>query len=303
MKTERNILIAFILNMCFSIFEFLGGIFTGSVAITADAVHDIGDAISIGTSLILEKKSKKQPDEIYTYGYSRLSVLGGFITVCVLLAGSIGVIYSSIQKLLSPSDINYDGMILFAVVGIVVNFLAAYFTHGGNSINQKAVNLHMLEDVLGWCVVLTGAIVMKFTDLYIIDPVMSIGVAVFILINAFKSLMSIYDLFMEKIPHGISINEIKSHLMKIEGVEDVHHIHVRTIDGDIIYATLHIVSDMEGAIIKEKAREILSHLNISHTTIETEKTDEKCESIHCHIHNEKEHHHCHHHHNHSHHHH
>lgn len=303
MKTERNILIAFILNTCFSIFEFIGGIFTGSVAITADAVHDIGDALSIGLSLILEKKSKKQPDDIYTYGYSRLSVLGGFITVCVLMIGSVGVIYGSIRKLISPSEINYNGMILFSVVGIVVNFLAAYFTHGGNSINQKAVNLHMLEDVLGWCVVLTGAVIMKFTNIYIIDPIMSIIVAVFILTNAFKSLKSIYDLFMEKIPQGISVSEIKSHIMEIDGIIDVHHIHIRTIDGDKIYATLHIVSDMEGGIIKEKAREILSHLNISHTTIETEKTDEKCERIHCHIHNEEEHHHCHHHHNHSHHHH
>ncbi len=300
MKTERNILIAFILNMCFSVFEFVGGIFTGSVAITADAVHDIGDAISIGTSLILEKKSKKQPDEIYTYGYSRLSVLGGFITVCVLLAGSIGVIFGSIQKLISPTHINYDGMILFSIVGIAVNFLAAYFTHGGKSFNQKAVNLHMLEDVLGWCVVLTGAIVMKFTDFYIIDPVMSIGVAVFILINAFKALKGIYDLFMEKIPQGISVNGIRSHLMEIEGIEDVHHIHVRTIDGDMVYATMHIVSDRDGATIKEKAREELAHLGISHTTIETEKTGEKCGSMHCHIHNENGHHHCHHHYSHHH---
>ncbi len=298
MKTERNILIAFILNLCFSVFEFVGGLITGSVAITADAVHDIGDAISIGTSLILEKKSKKQPDETYTYGYSRLSVLGGFITVCVLLAGSVGVIYGSIQKLITPHPINYEGMILFSIVGIVVNFLAAYFTHGGHSFNQKAVNLHMLEDVLGWCVVLVGAVVMKFTDLYIIDPIMSIGVAVFILINAFKSLKDIYDLFMEKIPQGINIKEIKSHIMEIDGITDVHHIHIRTIDGDKIYATLHIVSDEEGATIKEKARKKLLHFGITHTTLETEKSDEICNSKDCHIQNNDTHHHCCHHHHH-----
>ena len=298
MKTERNILIAFILNLCFSVFEFVGGLITGSVAITADAVHDIGDAISIGTSLILEKKSKKQPDEIYTYGYSRLSVLGGFITVCVLLAGSVGVIYGSIQKLITPHPINYEGMIIFSIVGIVVNFLAAYFTHGGHSFNQKAVNLHMLEDVLGWCVVLIGAIVMKFTDIYIIDPIMSVGVAVFILINAFKSLKDIYDLFMEKIPQGINIKEIKSHIMGIDGIIDVHHIHIRTIDGDKIYATMHIVSDEEGASVKGKVRKELSLFGITHTTLETEKSYEKCDSVDCHIHNEDKHHHCHHHHHH-----
>ena len=210
----------------------------------------------------------------------------------------MGVIYGSIQKLITPHPINYEGMILFSIVGIVVNFLAAYFTHGGHSFNQKAVNLHMLEDVLGWCVVLVGAVVMKFTDLYIIDPIMSIGVAVFILINAFKSLKDIYDLFMEKIPQGISVSDIRTHLMEIDGITDVHHIHIRTIDGDKIYATLHIVSDEEGATIKEKARKKLLHFGITHTTIETEKSDEKCDSVDCHIHNEDKHHHCHHHHHH-----
>ena len=150
MKTERNILIAFILNFAFSIFEFIGGAITGSVAIVSDAVHDIGDAMSIGASYFLEKKSKKQPDETYTYGYARYSVMGGVITTFVLIFGSVAVIYNAILRIVNPVEINYDGMIVFAVVGVVVNLAAAYFTREGDSINQKAVNLHMLEDVLGW---------------------------------------------------------------------------------------------------------------------------------------------------------
>ena len=164
MKSEKKILIAFILNSTFSIFEFFGGLFTGSVAILSDAVHDIGDAVSIGLSYFLEKKSRKEPDEVYTYGYARFSVLGSLITTLILVTGSIFVIINAIRKFLNPSQINYDGMIAFALIGVAVNFLAAYFTHGGKSLNQKAVNLHMLEDVLGWIVVLVGAIIMKITD-------------------------------------------------------------------------------------------------------------------------------------------
>jgi cobalt-zinc-cadmium efflux system protein len=175
-------------NLSFSIFEFIGGIFTGSVAILSDAIHDIGDAMSNGMSYFLEKKSKKQPDDIYTFGYARFSVIGSVITTLILLFGSAAVVYNAVIRIFNPVEINYNGMIAFAVIGALVNFFAAYFTREGDSLNQKAVNLHMLEDVLGWIVVLFGAIIMRFTDISIIDPLMSMGVAVFIFINAIKNL-------------------------------------------------------------------------------------------------------------------
>ena len=186
MKTEKNIFIAFILNLLFAALELFGGIFTGSVAIISDAVHDIGDAASIGIAYALEKKSKRQPDDNYTYGYGRFSVLGGLITTLILLLGSVAVCFNAVSRIINPTEINYDGMIIFALVGAVVNFTAAYFTREGDSINQRAVNLHMLEDVLGWAVVLVGSVVIKLTGLYIVDPIMSIGVAIFIFINAIK---------------------------------------------------------------------------------------------------------------------
>ena len=295
MKSEKKILIAFILNLCFSVFEFLGGVFTGSVAIMSDAVHDIGDAASIGFSFFLEKKSKRQPDSRYTYGYTRYSVLGGVITTFILLFGSAAVIINAIYRITNPIAINYNGMMLFGIVGVAVNFLATYFTHGGESVNQRAVNLHMLEDVLGWLVVLVGAIVMRFTNWVLLDPIMSIGVAVFILINSLKNLKTILDIFLEKAPDKISVNEICEHLCKIEGVLDVHHVHLRTLDGNNIYATMHIVTDCEPHAIKEKVREELSEHGIAHSTLELERSDEHCHEKHCHIkHNHS--HHCHHHH-------
>ena len=283
MKTERNILIAFILNLCFSAFEFAGGIFSGSVAIVSDAVHDIGDAASIGISYFLEKKSKKQPDEKYTYGYLRYSVIGGVITTVILLLGSVAVIYNAVNRIIHPTEINYNSMLIFAVVGVVVNFCAAYFTRGGGSVNQRAVNLHMLEDVLGWVAVFIGAVVMRFTDFAVIDPIMSIGIAVFILINAVKNLKEVIDLFLEKIPRGISIEEIKEHISEIEGVFGVHHIHVRSMDGQSNYATMHIVADGDFAEIKRKVRAELAEHGICHSTLEFEGLNEHCGEEFCHI--------------------
>ena len=284
MKTEKNILIAFILNLSFAIFEFFGGIFTGSVAIVSDAIHDVGDATSIGISFFLEKKSKKKPDEKYTYGYVRYSVIGSIITTLILLVGSVVVIINAFNKIMNPTEINYKGMIIFAIFGLVINFIAAFVTHGAGSLNQKVVNLHMLEDVLGWAVVLIGAIIMNFTDIKIIDPLMSIGVSVFIFINAFKNLKEVLDLFLEKTPHGINIEEIKNHILKIDGLEDVHHIHIWSMDGNSNFATMHIVTNEDGHKIKEKVRDELSEHGISHATLELETVGEHCHENNCNAH-------------------
>lgn len=254
MKTEKNILIAFLLNLLFSIIEFIGGAITNSVAIISDSIHDMGDAMSIGLSYFLERKSTKRPDNKYTYGYVRYSVLGSIITSFILLGGSILIIYNAILRLFNPVQINYNGMIVLAILGALINFIAAYFTREGDSLNQKSVNLHMLEDVLGWLVVLIGAVIMRFTDISIIDPILSIGVALFILINALKTLKEIVDLFLEKTPKAIDIEEIKEHLLGIKGVIGVHHIHIRSIDGFNNYATMHVVVDCDDTEIKNKIK-------------------------------------------------
>lgn len=276
MKTERNILIAFLLNLSFSVFEFIGGALTGSVAIISDAIHDMGDAASIGFSYIMERKSRNKPDDTYTYGYVRYSVLGSVITTVILLSGSVMVIYNAIKRLFSPVVINYNGMIILAIFGVILNLIATYVTRKGESMNQKAINLHMLEDVLGWIVVLIGAVIMRFADIAFIDPIMSICVALFIFISAFKNLKDILDLFLEKIPIGISVSDIREHICRIDGVLDVHHIHIRSVDGQSNAATMHIVTDADAHTIKELVREELAEHGIAHATLELEGSTEQC---------------------------
>lgn len=295
MKTEGNILIAFILNLFFSVFEFFGGIITGSVAIISDSLHDMGDALSIGIAFYLEKISKKQPNNKYTYGYLRYSVLGGLITTLILMCGSVLVTINAIDKIISPKAINYNGMIIFAIIGVIVNFIAALFTKEGESLNQKAVNLHMLEDVASWVVVLIGAVVMSFTNFNILDPILSIIVAVFIFINAVKNLKEALRLFLEKAPSDVNINQLKEHLIKIDGVMDLHHIHVWSLDGINNYATMHIVANDNYLLIKNKVKQELKEHGIAHSTIEFEKEDEDCQEKTCIINHRKLSHHHHHH--------
>ena len=273
MKTDKNILIAFLLNLFFSIFEFIGGIITNSISIISDSIHDFADAVSIGISYVLEKISKKKPNKNYTYGYLRYSVLGAVITTLILLIGSILVIYNAIKRFINPVTINYSGMIIFALVGVIINFIAAKVTKDGHSLNQKSVNLHMIEDVFGWLIVLIGAIVMKFTNISILDPILSMLVAIFIFVSAFKNLKNIINIFLEKVPDNISIDKIKKELKQIEGVTDIHHIHVWSLDGYNNYATIHVVTESD---VKELVREKLRENNINHVTIEIENSDEHC---------------------------
>ncbi len=282
MKSETKILFAFLLNLLFSVFEAVGGILTGSISILSDAVHDFGDALSIGLSFVLEHKAKNSPDSSYTYGYTRYSVLGGAITTLVLILGSVFVIVGAVRRIISPQDINYDGMLIFAITGAAINLFAAYFTHGEKSINARAVTLHMLEDVLGWIVVLVGALLMKFTDFSLIDPIVSICIAVFILLTALKNGKEILDLFLLKTPQSVSHKTLLSELLAIDGILDIHHLHIFSLNGDAHIATMHIVTQEPPCIVKRAVREVLEKHKIYCATLETEAVDTHCAVPHCH---------------------
>ena len=298
MKTTRNMLIAFLLNLGFSVFEFFGGIITGSFAIMSDALHDLGDALSIGVSLIFEKKSKKAPDEIYTFGYGNYSLIGALFTTLVLLSGCVIIIINAVSRIVNPIEIEYGKMIAFAVIGVIINTLSAFVTRGRDSANQRAVNLHMLEDVLGWICVLVGAVIMHFKDFYVLDPLLSIGVSVFIIFHSVGNLKDIFSVFLAKVPEETSVSEIKEHLTHIEGITDVHHLHIWKQGSGNVIATMHIVTDESASEIKEKVRKELYEHGIIHATLEIESTDEICKEKVCQISCKSGHVHCHSHHHH-----
>lgn len=278
MNTRNHILIAFLLNLFFSIFEFFGGIFTGSIAITSDALHDLGDAISIGASYLLERKSQRPADQRYTYGYGRYSVLGAALTTLILMAGSVIIISEAILRMINPSPIHHNGMILMAIVGIAVNTCAALFTRHGHSVNEKAVNLHMLEDILGWIVVLVGSFLIRLTGWTVLDPIMSIGLSLFILYQAIRNIGEILNIILQKVPKNMDPNTIMTALSQIPHVQDVHHLHIWTLDGYRNVASMHVVTDHDPQQIKAAVRKILTPFEIHHITVEIERTDEECQN-------------------------
>jgi len=280
-KESKKMFLAFLLNLFFSVFELVGSFVTGSVAIASDALHDFGDAVTIGIACFLEKKSNRQPDEVYTYGYRRYSVVAGLFGSLVLLVGSAVVMVHAVERLLVPQQIHSHAMILFAVIGVVINFCAAYVTHGGDSVNQKAVNLHMMEDVLGWIAVLVGAVVIKLTGFMLIDPLLSIGVAVFVIVNAARNLRNALHILLEKAPDEISVMQIRNLLLNTPSVTEVHHIHLWTMDGQQHFVTMHLVTEEEPFLIKKRVKELLYQKGIFHVTLELETSNEHCHESTC----------------------
>lgn len=296
-KSTRNMFFAFALNLSFSVLELVGGILTNSISIISDSVHDLGDSVSIGASLVLEYKSGKKPDQQYTYGYLRFSVLGALITAAILFLGSVFVIYQSVCRLITPSEVHYDGMLIFAIIGIAVNGFAAYRTAHGHSMNEKTLSLHMLEDVLGWAAILVGSFVIKFTGWHWIDPILSLGIAVFVLFHAFGHIRQVLFVLMEKAPSDVCMDDLSRELQSIEKVCDIHHVHLWSMDGNAHFASLHALIDenttqAEFETIKRELRHILQHYCVVHSTIELEYTP--CDDQHCHVEVETHEHHHHH---------
>ena len=281
-NASENIKVAFLLNLGFSILEAIGGFLTNSISIFTDSIHDFGDSISIGVSYLLEKQSNKYPNHKYTYGYLRYSLLGALITSIILLTGSVVVIYNAIPRIIHPEEINHDAMIIFAIFGVIINGYAAYRTSHGEKHNEKAINLHMLEDVFGWIAVLIGSIFIKIYNLTIIDPILSILITIYILFHVYKYIKEVFDIFMEKVPDNININDIKKNVEeKFEMIKNINHINVWSLDGVNNYMTLHVelnedINKDDLIKLKKNNKKELNKTGINHVTLEFDYFGEKC---------------------------
>lgn len=271
---------AFFLNFGFTIIEFIGGWLTNSTAIMADAVHDLGDTLSIGSAWLLNKLGTKSATKEFTYGYRRLSLLGALINGIVLIVGSAWVLYEAVPRLSNPEMPETEGMIALAILGVLVNGFAAYKLQGGKSLNEKVLNWHLLEDVLGWVAVLIVAIVMQFKDWPVLDPVLSIGFTLFILFNVIRNLISTVKLFFQASPDNDLLQNVTDKLLELDAVSNLHHLHIWSLDGEHHVATVHIVSQFESKAeyleLKESVSNALQEFELSHTTIEIELTSEEC---------------------------
>ncbi len=281
-NSGKNLKIAFFLNLGFTILEFFGGLYVNSIAIISDAIHDLGDSLSLGTSWYLDQKSEKEANTKYTFGYKRFSLLGALINSLVLIGGSIYVISEAIGRILEPEHSDAEGMVLFAIIGVAVNGYAAWKLSGGKSMNEKVVSWHLLEDVLGWVAVLIVAVILYFKDIHYLDPALSLLITLYILYNVIKRLKDTLFIFLQGSPKDINVEELKSKIAEVENIQSIHHLHVWSLEGENHVFTAHLklkeISEFEQILeVKAEVKRILKDYKFDHFTIETELDSETCE--------------------------
>ena len=280
-QSTANIKVAFFLNLGFTIFEIIGGIYTNSVAILSDAVHDLGDSLSLGLSWYLDRKSKQKGDANFSFGYQRFSLLGALINGTVLVIGSIFILSKTIPRLMHPEHADAQGMMFIAIIGILVNGAAVLKLRGGHSLNERVVSWHLLEDVLGWVAVLIVSVVLQFWDIPILDPLLSILILAFVLLNVLKNLRETFKVFLQAVPKEIDIASLEADINKVNHVVNVHHTHIWSLDGAQHVLTIHLLIDEVDYIrdiieLKSQVKSILRNTGIHHATIEIEFEDEQC---------------------------
>jgi len=283
----RIIGLAFFLNLFFTILEIIGGFFTNSIAIMSDALHDFGDSLALGLSYLLQKLSNKGSDQKYSYGYRRYSILAAVINSIILLTGSVFIIRAAIPRLLHPVRPHAEGMILFAILGIIVNGAAVLQLRKGKTINIRVVSLHLLEDVLGWFAVLLVSIVLLFTDFYILDPILSIVISVYIVYHVIVNVKNSLNVFLQVVPEEVDTVALEGKFRQIKKVQSVHHTHVWTLDGVNHVLTTHVVVDQdtsqaEAVTIKSELKHIAYDMHCEHVTLEIEYSDDDCSMNHEH---------------------
>ncbi len=284
--TTEHIKVAFWLNLFFTIVEIVGGFYTNSIAIISDALHDLGDSFSLGLAWYFQNLSQRGRDRKFSYGYGRFSTLAAMVNSFILLLGSIFILSEAIPRIFAPETTSASGMIWLAILGLLVNGAAAYKLARGSSLNEKTVRLHLLEDVLGWAAVLVGAIVMKFTGYTVLDPIMSIGITLWVLYNVYRNLRSGMKVFLQGVPENDAIPKIEMLVKGQQGVVDAHDIHIWSLDGEYNVLTLHVVmetklSTEQRVALKHRLKTMLVEMGYNHVTLEMEIPTEKCEQEKC----------------------
>jgi cobalt-zinc-cadmium efflux system protein len=271
---EKNVGFAASLNILFTIIEVIGGLLTNSLALLADALHDFADSFALIVAWYAEKKAKEPATSKMTFGYRRLSLLSAVFATIVLIAGSLFVLSQAIPRLINPEPVNAEGMFFVAIIGVTINSLGYFRLKKGMSQNEKVLSWHLLEDILGWIVLLTGSIIIGFLNKPVVDPIMTIVFTIFVLVGVSKNAKETINLLLEGVPAHIDIDKVKESILSVEGVKMVHDIHIWSLEGETDILTAHVVVEDKYLERPDEMRQSikskLEEHHIEHSTLELE---------------------------------
>ncbi len=282
-QESKNLGIVFLLNFGFAILEFIGGILSQSTALLSDAIHDMGDALAIALAWVFAKIGQKGRSDKFSYGYKRFSLLSALIGSLILVFGAMAMLILAISRLQSPVEVHSDLMILFAILGVAVNGFAVLKIRSGKTLNEQVISFHLLEDLLSWIAVLIGAIVIYFTDWYWLDPLMAIGISLWIFVHGLQKGGKVAQLFLQSVPDGVDQEDLMKALTQIPEIEEVHDLHLWSLDGAANIGSCHIIikANSKTDTLKQKIRDCFATFHVQHVTIELESPLDTCPHQEC----------------------
>ena len=280
---DKNLIVAISINLFLTFAQFFGGLISGSLALIADAIHNLSDAVSLGIAIFARAIGRKTADEFRTFGYKRAEVIAALINLTLMLIISLYLIYEAIWRFIEPQIISGWIVIIIAGIALIIDLYTSVITYrlSENNMNMKAAFLHNLSDALASIgVVIAGSLILLY-EWFWVDSLITMIIAGYILLQTFKMFPNSVNFLMDATPNNISIRDVKTSMSLIEGVEDVHHIHVWNLDEQRVALEAHVVTGAESlkdnttikAAIKKSLQE---KYDIDHSTLEFEHTDEDC---------------------------
>tara|TARA_B100000378_G_scaffold274685_1_gene269527 strand:- start:350 stop:1234 length:885 start_codon:yes stop_codon:yes gene_type:complete len=281
---DKNLIVAISINLFLTFAQFFGGLISGSLALIADAIHNLSDAVSLGIAIFARKIGRKTADEFRTFGYKRAEVIAALINLTLMVLISLYLIYEAIWRFIEPQIISGWIVIIIAGIALIVDLYTSVITYrlSENNMNMKAAFLHNLSDALASIgVVIAGSLILLY-EWFWVDSLITMVIAGYILLQTFKMLPNSVNFLMDATPNNISIEDVKTSMSLIKGVEDVHHIHVWNLDEQRVALEAHVVTVAESlkdnATIKEAIKKSLQEkYDINHSTLEFEHTEEDCD--------------------------
>lgn len=285
-SSTKNIGVAFWLNLSFALIELVGGVWTQSLAVISDALHDFGDALSLGIGYFLQRKSSEGPSENYSYGKRRFSLLSAFVSGLVISVGAVYILIESITGFNEPREPHGLGMMGLAIFGIAMNGFAAWKLGHGHTHNEKVLTWHLLEDVLSWVAVLIGSVLIYLFQWVWLDPLLAMGISIFVLYNVARHLAQTVNLFLQGNPNPEGLRAFRAQVDLLDVVEEIHDVHFWSLDGVRHILSLHaVLKDLNRAEeVKEQIRVLSKLLGDCHVTVEIESTAEHCHNDCEHVH-------------------
>jgi cobalt-zinc-cadmium efflux system protein len=276
---RRGLTLATVFTGAILLAEIIGGILTNSLALLADAGHMLVDVASLVMSFLALTFALRPPSKQRTFGFHRLEILAALANGLALILICLYIFYEAYQRILTPQPVQGPGMLAIALVGLVANVAAIMVLEKGESLNVRSAFLHVLGDTLSSAGIIVGGLVMLFTGWYIIDPIISVVIALLILLSAYRVTVEAVNVLLEATPKGIDLQEVIEAVQEVDGVRDIHDVHIWSITSGLHALSAHLLIDDQltscSVDIVERVQALLKHdFGIAHTTLQ-------CECEHC----------------------